>query len=347
MINTNKISKSDSLVILRSLKALMKLGNSLFQSLQLQIEIEDGKNKKILERIVGQIKNHNKTTEDMMFKFGLINDSERIVLENSKDTKKAIIYIINIREISTNFNKTMFSLLFFPIVCTFIGLAIAKFILPVISAPVNDLVQIAQIKKGIELQETLGIPSWFFYIHYPESIDYITIIVAFFIVFLFVSYKYLEINNPSVLYKIAYLKAYDDIPYIFTLMRSLNVGGMDIYSIANKLYKSKINKGWRILFLRIKKRIEQNKMIYTVFQEFGFPKQLSVIIKTSESSKSFWENFDDMIEYTKEVNVDKNKEIRDKYSGLSKMVGYSIVLYFLLGIFLLMYSMQNIVTAIK
>lgn len=88
-------------------------------------------------------------------------------------------------------------------------------------------------------------------------------------------------------------------------------------------------------------------MIYTVFQEFGFPKQLSVIIKTSESSKSFWENFDDMIEYTKEVNVDKNKEIRDKYSGLSKMVGYSIVLYFLLGIFLLMYSMQNIVTAIK
>lgn len=347
MINTNKISKADSTVILRSLKALMKLGNSLFRSLELQIEIEDGKNKKILERIVGQIKNHNKATEDMMFKFGLINGSEKIILENSKDTKKAIIYIINIRELSTNFNKTMSSLLFFPIICIFIGLGIAKFLLPLISAPVNDLVQIAQIKKGIELQETLGIPTWFFYIHYPESIDYIIISVALFITLFFISYKYLEINNPSVIYKIAYLKAYDDIPYIFTLMRSLNVGGKDIYSIVNILYKSKINKGWKILFLRIKKRIEDNKMIYTVFQEFGFPKQLSVIIKTSESSKSFWENFDDMIEYTKDVNVDKNKEIRDKYAGVSKMIGYTIILYFLLGIFLLMYSMQNIVTAIK
>lgn len=347
MINSNKINKSDSLVILRSLRALMKLGNSLFRSLELQIDIEDGKNKKILEKLINQVKNHNKPTVDMMYKLGLINDDEKVILENNKDSKEAIIYIVNIREISSNFNKTMFSLLLFPIMSIFIGLGIAKFILPLISSPVKELIQIAQIKKGIELEETLNIPNIFFYIHYPDSIDYITIIFSIFLFSIFAFYKYLEVNNPSVIYKIVSLKAFDDIPYIFILMKSLNAGGMDIYSISDKLYKSKINKGWKILFLRVKKRIEQNQMFYTVFKEFGFPKQLSVILKTAEKSKSFWDNFDDLIVYAKEVNIDKNKEVRERYSGVSKMLGYLIILYFLLGILLLMFSMQNIVTAIN
>jgi type II secretory pathway component PulF len=347
MINFNKIGREESTIILKSLKALMRLGNSLFESLQLQIEIEEGKNKKVLEKIVTQIRKNNKPTEDMLFQYGLINDSEKLILENSKDTKKSVSYIIGIREISSNFNKTMQVLLFFPIISIFLGLSIAKFLLPIISAPVNELIQVAQIKKGISLEETMNIPPAFFYIHHPESVDYVIAFTIVVIACLFFLFRYLEKNNPSLLYKIAPLKAFDDIPYIFTLMRSLNVGGMDIYSITNVLSKSKINKGWRYLFLRLKKRIEQNKKIYTVFQEFGFPKQLSVIIKTSESSKSFWDNFDDMIEYAKEVNINKNKEIRTKYSGLAKMVGYSIIVYFLAGILLLMFSMQNIITAMQ
>lgn len=342
----NKISKEDSLIILRSIRSLMRLGNSLFESLQLQVEIEEGKNKKILEKIVTLIK-RNKKTEVVLLQYGLIGESEKLILEKSNDTKKSIDYILTIRDISSNFNKTLNAVLFFPILSGFVGLGIAKFLLPVISAPIMELVEIARIKNGVSIEETLNIPPAFFYIHHPESIDlvilgYVAILVSFYLL-----YKFFEKNNPSVLYKIVPLKAYDDIPYVFTLMRSLNVGGMDIYNIATVLSKSKINKGWKLLFLKIKKKIEVNQKFYKVFQDFGFPKQLSVIIKTSENSKSFWENFDNMIEYAKEININKNKEIRDRYTGLAKMIGFTIIIYFLLGILLLMFSMQNIITAMQ
>jgi len=342
-----KISKEDSKIILKSLKALMRLGNSLFESLELQVEIEEGKNKKILEKLIIQIKKNKKNPEDMMLFYGLVNESEKLILEKSKDTKKSLDYIINIREISSNFNKTVYALLFFPLISWYIGLSIAKFLLPIMSAPVNDLIKIAEIKKGVSLEETMNIPPAFFYIHHPGSIDFIILLSTIIFILVYIAYKYFEKNNPSALYKIMPLKAYDDIPYIFILMRSLNVGGMDMYKITKILYGSKINKGWRYFFKKLNKTIEANKKIYSVFQEFGFPKQLSVIIKTSETSKSFWESFDDMISYAKEVNVNKNKEIRDKYSGLSKIIGYTIIVYFLVGILLLMFSMQNIITAIQ
>jgi len=76
-----KISKEDSKIILKSLKALMRLGNSLFESLELQVEIEEGKNKKILEKLIIQIKKNKKNPEDMMLFYGLVNESEKLILE--------------------------------------------------------------------------------------------------------------------------------------------------------------------------------------------------------------------------------------------------------------------------
>jgi len=342
-----KISKEDSKIMLKSLKSLMKLGNSLFESLELQMEIEEGKNKKVLEKLLTQIKSNKKSPEDMMLFYGLVSESEKLILQKSKDTKESINYIINIRELSSNFNKTIKALAFFPLLSWYIGLSIAKFLLPVMMTPVNDLIKIVKVKKGVSLEETMNIPPAFFYINHPESINYMIVISTAFFILIYIIYKYLEKNNPSFLYKMMSLKAYDDIPYIFMLMRSLNVGGMDIYSITKVLYASQINKGWKYFFKKLNSTIEANKKIHSVFREFGFPKQLSVIIKTSENSKAFWDNFDDMISYSREVNVNKNKEIVVKYAGLCKIVGYAFIVYFLVGILLLMFSMQNIVTSIQ
>jgi len=130
-------------------------------------------------------------------------------------------------------------------------------------------------------------------------------------------------------------------------MRSLNKGGLDLYTITDKLYKSNISKGWRIFFLRLKKQIEKRGDIYPVFKNFGFPKQIYVIIKVSEKSKAFWENFDDMISYTQEVNTFKNEEIKDRWKSVTVIIGYVEVIYYIVGILLLMLSMQNIATALQ
>lgn len=344
---SKKINKEDSTAILSSLKALMKLGNSLSQALDLQIEIEDGVNKKILSLITKKRDKENKQLDDLFLTYGIINDSERLILSYGKDTKVSVDYILSIRELSSNFNKTMVNLLMFPVISVFVGLGIAKFLLPVMAKPVNDFIKIAELKKGVSLDDTLNIPSAFFYIHHPEIIDIVIIVVILFFVSIFTGYKFLEKNNPSALYKIIPLKAYDDIPFVFTLMRSLNKGGLDSYRIYDILHKAKINRGWKLLFLKLKKQTERNKPIYTVFSDFSFPRQISVIIKTSVVSKSFWDNFDDMIEYSKEVNINKNKEILKRYGGLSNIVGYGIIMYFIVGILLLMFSMQNLISAMQ
>jgi len=343
----NKINKKDSTVMIKSIRSLMGLGNSLFEAIKLQQEIETGKNAKIIKKIIYMVEEKNYSLEKLLYQYGIIDNSEYLILANSKDTKESLESIIKLRSVNSNFDKTLISLLSFPIAGFFIGIGIAKFLLPSISKPVNDLVKIAKIKKGIDIDETMNVPPSFYYIHHPEYVNYVFFGGLFLMIALFLTYQYLKKENPSVLYKIMPLKAYDDIPFIFILMRSLNKGGLDLYTIADKLYKSDIGKGWKIFFLRLKRRIEKRGDIYPVFKNFGFPKQIYLIIKVSEKSKAFWENFDNMITYSQEVNTFKNEEIRDRWKSITVILGYVEVIYYIVGILLLMLSMQNIVTALQ
>ena len=342
-----KITKEDSLTILKSLRALMKLGNSLFESIKLQQEIEEKKNAGILRKVILLVEKKNKNIEDALLHYGIIGKSEYLILAHSNDAKESLDFILSIRDISHNFVKTVITLFMFPIASLFIGLGIAKWLLPAITKPVDELIKIAKVKKGVDIDNALNIPDAFFYIHHPEWVNYIFIVVVFFLIFIIWFFKKLEKENPSLIYKYFPLKAYDDIPYIFTLMRALNKGGMDLYSIAVLLQKSDIGIGWQKFFFRITKQIDSNKDLYKVFQQFRFPKQIFIIVKTSEKSGSFWDSFDSMIEYTKDVNKIKNAEIVGRYANLTKMLGYGIIVFFLLGILLLMFGMQNIVMAIQ
>jgi len=97
----------------------------------------------------------------------------------------------------------------------------------------------------------------------------------------------------------------------------------------------------------MRRQIESNKPLYEIFKKYNFPKQIYIIIKTSETSKSFWESFDGMIKYSEEINIVKNKQIVDRYKILSTMIGYSIIIFFGIGILLLMFSMQSIAMAMQ
>jgi len=342
-----KINSQDSLTMIKSIRALMALGNSLFEAVKLQEEIEVGKNAKILHTIIYLIENKNQSIEKLFLQYNIVNNSEYLILAHSKETKESLENIIKIRSVSKNFNKTVVTLMMFPLVAFFVGLGIGKYLLPAISKPVNDLIAVAKIKKGVDIDRAMNIPDVFFYIHHPEYINYIFFVSVVIIVALFVTYKNLEKNNPSLLYKILPLKSYDDIPFIFILMRSLNKGGLDLYTIATILQNSNIDRGWRLFFLRLKIQIEKNGEIHPVFQAFGFPRQIYIIIKTSEKSKSLWESFDNMIKYSQDINLIKNKEIVDRYKSIMTILGYVEVIFFIVGILLLMLSMQNIVMAMQ
>lgn len=345
--NDSKISSQDSIVIIKSIRSLMSLGNSLLEAIKLQREIETGENAKILSNIIFLVEKKNQSIEKLFLQFNVINESECLIMLNAKDTKESLDSITNIRSVSKNFNKTIITLTMFPIVAFFVGLGIAKFLLPAISKPVNDLIAVAKLKNGIDIDKTLNIPDVFFYIHHPEYINYIIPITILFLIGIFFEYKYLEKNNPSLIYKFLPLKSYDDIPFIFILMRSLNKGGLDLYSIVKLLQNSNLDKGWRLFFLRLRKQIENNKEIHSVFKSFGFPRQIYIVIKTAEKSKSFWESFDGMIAYAQDINLIKNKEIVDRYKNIGTIFGYVVIIFFLLGILLLMFSMQNIIMAMQ
>ncbi len=342
-----KISKRDSLTILKSIRALTRLGYSFAEAIKIQNTIEEGANKKIFNHIVLQIDVNNIPIEDVLLKYGVIGNSEYLILQNSKDIKQSLDNIIQIRSISNNFLKTITKLFVFPFVGLIVGLLVVHLLLPVIKKPVDELIQIAKIKHGVEIDSTLGIPKAFFYIQHPEWTYYIFGSIVIIILISIFAFKHYSQNNPSVLYKILPLKAYDDLPYIFILMRSLNKGGLDMYSIATILEKSKLNKGWKKFFKTIRKQVDDNKPLYVVFQKFNFPKQIYVILKTAESSKSFWETFDETIKYTEEMNKIKNEFLLNNFKGISVIVGYSFIIYFLLGVVLLMFSMQNVVTALQ
>ena len=51
----------------------------------------------------------------------------------------------------------------------------------------------------------------------------------------------------------------------------------------------------------------------------------------TEIAKSFWDNLDKTITYSKKTNTDSNADILRKYGSVSTIFGYAIILYFLIG----------------
>lgn len=343
----NKINKDNSTSILKGIQSLMILGNSIFKSLEIQREIEEGKNKRIIEQAITLVSKRNYKVEQALLQTNIISEEEKLILSYSKDTKVSIDYIIELRELSKNFNKTLLRLSLPIIIALYIGFLIINTVLEMMKKPVDELLEIVKITKGIDMSNSLNIPDIFFYIYHPEIYNYFIIIFSILLLLSIFLFFYYEKNDPSKLYKILPLKAYDDIPYVFILMKSLNASGMDMYGISKQLANSKINPGWKKLFSRIQKRIENNLLFYQSFKDFNFSKQIYIVIKVSEVSKSLWDNFDRTVTFSKKINIDKNSELIRRYGSLSALLGFTIFIYFLMGVFFLMLSTQKIATALQ
>ena len=338
-----KINKNQSLSILYSLRSILKMGNSLPNAIKLLSQVEKGAIKQVLSKVVYLIFDANVYPEDALARFNIISKTEVFILRNSLDAKEAFTNIIQMREISNRFEKSMITLLAFPLIAVIIGLLIAYFAQPTFYNMVDTLVKQVSITKGVDISDDVNL-MWYLQdrnLDFMLLIGYITLIIS-----LISLYLYLLEYKPNTLYRLFTLKAYDDVPYILMMMNNLHKAGFDPKKIFSILEKTSIKKGWISLFSMLKNESLEGRRLYVVFEKFGFPQDIVLILKSSEIGKSFWDNMDSLIDYVNETNKQKNEMIKKVFGNVSTIVGFSIVIYFTVGLFMAMFSLQSVSTAL-
>lgn len=342
MLNA-KINKTQSLGILYSLRSILKMGHSLPNAIKLLSQVEKGNVQAVLTKVTYLIFDANLYPEEALARYGIISKTEIFILKNSLDAKSAISNIIQMREISNRFEKSMLSLLGFPVIAVVIGLLIAYFAQPTFYDMVNTLVKQVSVTKGIDISQDVEL-MWYLRDRNFDMlllISYVTTVIG-----LIILYLYLLEYKPQVLYKIFNLKAYDDIPYLLMTMNNLHKAGYDPKTLFDILIRTSIKKGWVSLFVLLEKEATRGGRLYSVFEKYGFPQDIILILKSAEIGKSFWDTMDSLIEYVNETNKHKNEMIKRLFGNVSTVVGFSIVIYFTVGLFMAMFSLQSVSTSL-
>ncbi len=338
-----KINKNQSLSILYSLRSILKMGDSLPNAIKLLSQVEKGAVKQVLSKVVYLIFDANVYPEDALERFGIISKTEVFILRNSLDAKDAFSNIIQMREVSNRFEKSMMTLLGFPVIAVVIGLLIAYFAQPTFSSMVNTLVKQVSVTKGVDISDDVQL-MWYLK---DQNLDFILLVGYIILIISLISlYLYLLEYKPSSLYKVFKLKAYDDVPYLLMMMNNLHKAGFDPKRIFDILAKTSIKKGWVSLFTLLEKEATQGGKLYTIFERYGFPQDIVLILKSSEIGKSYWDSMDSLIEYVNETNKQKNEMLKKVFGNVATVVGFSIVIYFTVGLFMAMFSLQSISTAL-
>ena len=116
-------------------------------------------------------------------------------------------------------------------------------------------------------------------------------------------------------------------------------------SLWNKLANLKASSpkvGWVKLFDGLEKEAIAGRHIYTIFEKYSFPKDVILVLKSAEVSKTFWDNMSALIEYVQNTNTGKHKSLKNLFGGLTTVSGFLIILYFVSGLFMAMFSLQNL-----
>jgi len=339
-----KLNKNESLTILFGLRAALKLGLTIQEAIALQSETSKGKIAKVLAKADYLINKKRKKIADVFYKLGILTIDEKYILENAgMAAKQAINEIIKLREIKGRFDKTLFSLLWFPFLSGIIGMSLVIFLYPKFNKPFQAIIEMAELRGVTDLETSTG----FWYIDNFYMVKYVLalwIITGF---VLLAAYIFLRKYYPDFIYRIFKLAAYDDIPYILTYMKILHNLGVPPIQIVNMLYNSNTNPGWKKLFFKLKQAIANSKPVWREFKRYGFPDEITLFMKYAEESKDFWGNIENMISFTFQKSIDGNEMLKRIWGPMSSYIAYTIIVYFLTGVLMFIFQMQAIATAMQ
>ena len=339
----SKLNSIESTSVLMAMRASLGLGLSPQEAIELQAESQSGKIGKVLSTVSFLVNKKEKKLADTLYRFGILSLEEKYVLENSGNrTKETINDIIDMREMKGKFDKTLLSMIWFPIVSVIIGATLVLMLYPKFIGPYHSLLKMAEY-KGVTMSDKVGFLCIdHFELLQPFLFGYIAVVTI-----LFLLYGYLRRYKPNLIYRIFPLAAYDDVPFILTYMRSLQKLGLPPVKIVDILYKANHNPGWKPLFHKLKNAILNSKPIYAEFKRFGYPKEIALFMQYAEMAKDFWGNIDHMIAFAIKRSEDGNNILQKTWGGLIMYVGYGIIIYFAVAIFMLIFQMQSVATALQ
>jgi len=342
------LSKSQKLLLLYSLKASLNMGITLQKAIELQTLSQKGKLKKILTKVNYLIVQKQKKTTEALYETGVINNEEKILLSNSKDPKVALNLIIETIELQGKFDKTLFSIIWFPLLAIILGMFLAYKLLPIFLQPFNNIIKIVEI-KGIPTDGLKHFDSYLWYINYYKELPQYMMIYSVIVLGIILIYFYLRHYHSEYIYKIFPLSAYDDLPFILTYMKGLKQVGLPTKQIFAILANAKVKPTWKRLFVNLLRNVEKNKInlkfSYT-FRRFGYPNEVINFLKYAEETNNFWENTENLIKFVKEKNEIGNRFFKNTVGKIATPLGYIILLYFLIGPILIMIKMQTIQSAL-
>ncbi len=338
-LNQKKLPKKTSTAILRSFESLIKVGNSLPAAIEVLIQVESGRNKRVLEKVLYAVTKQDVSIGKALEKEGIIYDTEVIVIDRSTNALEAVKSIVAIRDLSGNFEKTVLKLFAFPAIAVIIGLTIAYAAQPTFYDMIYSLVSQVKIAKGIDMSNDTDL-MW--YLESRQSVQLVFVVYIIFLISLISAYLYYLRYKPEVIYKALSLKAYDDVPYILMLIYNLQKVGLDQVRVFRLLKENSPRIGWVKLFDLLEKEAMAGRFIYTVFDRYHFPKDVVLVLKSAEISKTFWDNTQVLVTYVTETNLNKHTTIQSLFGGLSSTVGFLIILYFVAGLFMAMFALQTL-----
>lgn len=337
------ISKTQSTAMLMSLKSLLGLGHALPRCLLMLEEAEEnGSVKKELSKINYLINEEHMHAPEALNRYKVISKEEMHMIEGAANTRQSILDILKIRSISANAEKTMMALFAWPIIAFPIGLMIVHLAQPRFYGLANMLIEKAEAVKGISLRDDISIP---YFMQSQDTSLTIAIIYLAIVTFIVGGYFYLLQRYPQYIYKFFKLKTYDDIPIILLQMNGLKKAGKNPPQIAKILGENPKRAGWKTFYAIIARNINANEKMYRAFEIYNFPKDVTMILKSAEMGKNFWDVVDSVIDYAIETNIDKNRFLKTMFGNLLTAIGFMIIIFFIGNVLLMVWIIQDISTA--
>lgn len=333
--NLSKIEVENIFVLL---KGFLKMGFPPLEAIKLLSENEENKKvKEVLTSIQFETLEKNRQLQSVLLAKGMINPLEHTIMTKSLSMGKSIDTILEMRKNSSKVEKAILAVFAFPLIALLVILGAIGFW----GKDILDFVEFLQRMSAMTSGSAGGIKSFKlktdelpFFLLYTTEIKYV--FFAYIGVLFTIIYGYFKLykTNTKLLYKLMPLKVYDDAPVLFQIMYNLKQTGIPASELFSEMAKNAEPAPLRAMFIDINKKIEKNRPFYTVFSQYGFPKNIVSIIEIGEKTYTIWKNLPDLIEFTKITGESKIKILKVGIGTVLKYAAQILILYVVLMSFL-------------
>ena len=338
------IGKRHSKEVLLSINALLEIGKSIVESFDILQQAENNKQmKKFYQSMLFAIRNKNRPLHEVLYHYGVINKVEELILRYGKNVKQSIKSIINLRKYSSLFETTVLSITWKILVAPYVAVVLALFFRSKLWEMFTDIAEQVQIVDPTFDPQSVDMPIWMFH---PEYVYYFGIGYTLLLLSVAGIYYYYNRYKPYILYKYIKYKAYDEIPVLFTMLHSLHETGKEGIEIVKMLKNAIDREGWKILFENFYLYLQRNNKIYRVMENFNFPKDITIVVKSSEISNNFWSTLKELVEYSKTKSQNNNEKLR-RASAILGVLSYLPIIYIVIQFFMSVMTIQDMAQSMQ